>query len=264
MKTPGITKARRSLGRILLGCFFAALLFSASSAQVEHRGTLVDARAGDGEARTFAAYSSQCPVSRHNPCDVYSYPVKSRDCKVVGIDSLGGSGAPTYLFGRYLSSTTYQETENEIWTCESDAAVLLEASSDSSVVPVWEDATERTFEFIRGARMADHGRASIVAVQYCLNGTGGCTDNLLLRRDGVWRFLDRDSTWNSVYAQLPTGYRIHKSPAIDVENLTWEQHIAAPDDPNCCPSGRILFDLDLVDGWLRVKRARLEAILPIK
>lgn len=248
----------------LAGLLLAVPLSQTGAAQELHRGTFLQRNSTGVASVALADLTDRCPEEAPNACDVYAYPVVSRDCAVVAIDSLGSDGGSNLQLVRYLSSVTYQESGTETWTCESDAAVLLDVSVEARAIPVWHDATERTFEYIRGGRIAEHGGAEILAVQYCLNGTGGCYDNLLLRREDNWRFLRRDSTWGSVYAQLPAGYQIHKSPGIDVENLTWEQHLAGPHDANCCPSGRLFLELGLVDSLLTVKKARLEAELTIE
>lgn len=239
---------------------FAALFTSICAAQEPLLGTFLS-RDGDGPAWGLSDYSTHCPVSVPNACSAYSYPEISHNCTPAGIDTLG-SESP-YVVSRYLSSIEFQETEKDTWTCESDAALLLDVSDSSRVVPLWQDATERTFEFIREARLAKHDGAAILDIQYCLNGTGGCFDNLLIGRRGKWDFLRRDSTWSAVYAQLPAGYRTHKSPPIDIEHLTWEQNIAGPHDANCCASGRLHLQLGLIEDHLSVKQARVEADLHI-
>lgn len=227
------------------------------------RGAILENDAADSTANPSSYFTLQCPEILVDPCDAYHYPVKSGECTVAEVDTVEAQSEAAGLFVRYLSRTVYQESETEMWTCESDAAILLDVLDDGRLTPVWRDATERTFEFIRGIRMARHGDAEIAAVQYCLNGTGGCLDNLLIHTGGKWQFLDRDDTWERVYGQLPAGYRVHKSPAMDLKRLTWEQHIAGPYDANCCPSGRLLLDLDIVAGRLSVTKARLEADLTL-
>ena len=101
------------------------------------------------------------------------------------------------------------------------------------------------------------GGESVLSVLYCTNGTGGCAQGLLIWREEAWRRLERDASWDPVYGNLPEGYRPHKSPAIDLGNLTWEQNIAHRNDANCCPSGRIEFQLDIIGGKLAVKTYKI-------
>lgn len=207
-------------------------------------------------------WSSACTDPPPNACD-YGEPLAST-CKLVGIDSLGIAGGVGYRLKRYLFETTFDDSEGENWICESDVVLLLQENSDSTGTLIWSGATERTYEFIRDVRLADHGRFALIAVQYCLNGTGGCADRLFINEDDSWRPLERDSTWAAVARQFPGGYRAHKSPAIDIVNLMWEQHLAGPNDANCCPSGRAFLELDVVDGKLSIRNAKVSADLAVE
>lgn len=253
------------------------LMQLANATAQEPRGEFLGKDFSDSVRASLEEYASTCPTFETDACS-YGKPMNPESCQVVGLDSLGSAGGADYFFARYLSTAEFSDEVEGSWKCEADRAILLETPVNTSspsgsenhfeagarqALPVWRDAAERTFWFIRNATLTDHEGTPLLSILYCLNGTGGCWDYLLIRDGPHWRPLEKDSTWDLVYAQLPGGYRTHKSPAIDIEHLKWEQHIASQNDANCCPSGRLLLDLDIVEGKLSVKRARLEADLSL-
>ncbi len=213
--------------------------------------------------------TSRCPVYRQEKgaCR-YNYPVLGEDCAVVETRELGVLGNSQYLMMRTLESVTYDEGEGNTYTCKADGAALIEIPRDNGNKNkgrlVWHDATEREFYFISAvnAHTTPEGKV-ILDILYCLNGTGGCAQGMLLwtATEG-WQELVRDGSWPPIYEHLPAGYRPHKSPAIDFGNMTWEQHLVGPVDPNCCPSGRINFALALVDDNLAVKSYAISVLQP--
>lgn len=204
------------------------------------------------------ALTQSCPAPPPEPCG-YHYPVLSRTCKVEDTQELGWFGGDDYLLVRYLRETVFDEgAPYGAFTCGSDEIALAAVAGGNKARVVWRDATERTFHFIAAAGLhRTPGGHHVLSVLYCLNGTGGCAQGLLIWSGDAWRKLERDDSWQAVYRHLPEGYRLHKSPEIDLETLTWEQHLAGPGDPNCCPSGRIEFRLAIVDGRLAVKSYRI-------
>jgi len=186
-----------------------------------------------------------CPLYKDSKgACVFNYPVLGESCKVVETRELGVFGESQYLLMRTLHSVQFDEGEQGTYTCEADEAALIEMPGKGQARLAWHSATEREYLFIRDAKLfSTPSGEAVLAVLYCLNGTGGCAQGPLIWSGGRWKKLARDESWQAVYDNLPEGYRRHKSPAIDFATMTWEEHLAGPDDPNCCPSGKIMFNL---------------------
>lgn len=253
--------ARATLyGATLVALLFAGTALAASDGQPwEQVGTFVE----DSSSQPLDALTGQCPTPPPGLCE-YGYPVLARTCTVKGTSELGAFGGTRYVAIRYLRETTMDEgIPYGPFKCGSDEIVLAALSGDGKARIIWRDATEREFVFISSAKLVvTPGGESVLSVLYCLNGTGGCTQGMLIWAGEGWQRLERDDSWQIVYRNLPDGYRLHKSPEIDLANLTWVQHLARRDDANCCPSGRIEFKLAIADGKLTVKSYRVVAPEP--
>lgn len=214
----------------------------------------------DRPLQPIESLTSKCPVYRQEKgACIYSYPILEKHCETVETHELGVLGGSQYLLMQTLQSVICDEGQGDTYTCGADEAVLIEMPHEGGKRGkgrlVWHDATEREFYFISEVRAHSTPDGKVILdILYCMNGTGGCAQGLLLwtARDG-WQRLVRDDSWEPPYERLPAGYRPHKSPAIDFGNMTWEQHLAGPLDPNCCPTGRVEFDLALVDDKLAVR-----------
>jgi len=83
----------------------------------------------------------------------------------------------------------------------------------------------------------------LLSVMRCLNGTGGCVQEIVNRHvDGRW-FPVRQA-WLD---QLPAGFsgRIRHGVRIDPRTLRAEGGFYGDADPNCCPSETLAADLAL-------------------
>jgi len=211
----------------------------------------------DPAVQDVGTLTQSCAAPPPETCD-YNYPVLSRTCKVEETQELGRFGEDQYLLIRYLREAKFDEgPPYGTFTCGTDEIILAVHAGGRARI-VWRDATERTFFFISSAKLVTTpGGKSVLSILYCLNGTGGCAQGMLIWFGGEWRKLERDDSWQEVYRNLPEGYRQHKSPEIDFSTLTWEQNLAQLDDANCCPSGRIYFQLAILGGKLAVKSYRI-------
>ena len=214
--------------------------------------------ATDGALQSVDDLTQHCPAPPKEAC-AYNYPVLHQSCTVKETKELGRFGADQFLAISYLRSITFDEgAERAPYTCTADEIVLAALPGAGRARIVWRDATEREFVFISSTKL--YGLPSgerILSILYCMNGTGGCAQGMLIWAGDAWRKLERDESWDLVYRDLPPGYRLHKSPAIDLGNLTWEQHLAHRNDANCCPSGRIYFDLAIIGGKLAVRSHKI-------
>jgi len=206
----------------------------------------------------LAKITAECPTAPDAVCAVTDAVLEQR-CEVVDTTDLGRLGSDRHLVVRYRRSVTYDAGAGRRVVCETDEAVLATVTPAETARLVWTGATEREFERIGSPSFHRDGRGrGLLSVPYCMNGTGGCAEVLFLwLPEGGWRRLEHDASWEAVYHRLPDGYRPHKSPALDLATLTWEQHLAGPLDPNCCPTGKILFSLSIDAGRLHVERSRI-------
>lgn len=217
-------------------------------------GTFVE----NAPAQPAQSLTAHCPQAPAQVCVHDEGPLRE-NCQVVETSDLGPFDGTRYILARYLRSRTFDPGKGAAPdSCQTDEIVLAALLPDGRARVVWSDATEREFVFLSSAKLhrtPDGHR--ILAILYCMNGTGGCTQGALIWAGGAWRTLERDRTWDAVYRNVPLGYRTHKSPEIDFAKLTWEQHLAHTTDANCCPSGRIHFRLRLIDDMLGVESYRI-------
>jgi len=211
------------------------------------------------ELKPVDELTKRCPQFR-NPKGVcvYNYPVLDETCTIAETRELGVFGMSQYLLLRTQQAVTFDEGDGNTYTCKADEAALIEMPGKGQARLAWHSATEREYLFISDVKLFHSASGEeVLAVLYCLNGTGGCVQSPLIWTGNKWEKLERDGSWDPVYEKLPEGYRRHKSPPIDFSHLTWEEHLAGPEDPNCCPSGKIDFQLAIRDKKLSVKSYKI-------
>lgn len=137
--------------------------------------------------------------------------------------------------------------------------VLVEADlTAASAEPVWHVARDQAHELLAGIETADLATGVLVSYLACLNGTGGCAQHFLLGQQ-VWHVVGQPYL-EALQALLPDGWSLHKGRVIDLATLTGEQPIAAPGDPNCCPSGAIDFSVELRGTALQLVGATVRGV----
>jgi len=99
------------------------------------------------------------------------------------------------------------------------------------------------------------GGGLLLAVQECVNGTGGCEQSFLVNRGGGWgrvklTFLD------SVERRYPGA--VHRTFRVNPQTLRAEVWLYSKTDPNCCPSRSALASLRLRGNALEAKTIRLK------
>ena len=201
----------------------------------------------DPEAVASSKFTGKCPEFESRACN-YNTQV-SQECQVVGMSPLGTVGGRQFFLARYRRTVAVHEESK----CETDEALVLESIDEERSQPVWYDATERKFTFFKEVSLVYSQKHSFLVVNYCVNGTGGCWQSAYLWSGDQLKMLKHDQTWDDVYNNMPDGYWTHKSPPIDFRKLRWEQNIATKGDANCCPSGKILLELQIVNDELSVK-----------
>ncbi len=143
-------------------------------------------------------------------------------------------------------------------TVDLDEVVLLAISPHQGVArPIWHTIRDRSIELIDGIRWARRRAGLLVAVEVCLNGTGGCYDQMLVEYGGDHWAGVADDFVQDLARRAPAGFSLHKGRRLDLETLTGEQPIATRDDPNCCPSGMMRFTVWLDGRHLRLVKAEV-------
>jgi hypothetical protein len=185
-------------------------------------------------------------------------------CEVVSYQALGGPQARwiTALY-RWTLLTAEDKARGPSArdTVTEDEAVLFEAIATGYVRPVWHERIE-TGEYgvwlSVTPELAWTSQAMVLlSVMMCLNGTGGCGQEFLQRHaNGRWYGVRQ--AWLD---QLPAGFigRIRHGIRIDPTSLRGEAGFYGDGDPNCCPSQRLLVDLELRGDSLVLRRQTIVA-----
>ena len=111
------------------------------------------------------------------------------------------------------------------------------------LTPVWHEVYEP--EFLRSVTTsvtAVNGRGSLLTVQECVNGTGGCQQSFMLDVGGEWHPV-KLTFLQSVGRRYPDADHIafHVNP----RTLSAEVWLYSEKDPNCCPSRSVTLSLRL-------------------
>ena len=191
----------------------------------------------------------------------YSRHVVSDKCELIGGSLIGSIGGRQFQLVRYKRTVVNKVKEARLESTL-DEVLIVELTQKGWARPIWSDFVNTEYATIDEANVIETRKGVFLDIRYCWNGTGGCMQLTFVHRKGKWARLRSDSTWAVVYEKLPVGYRTAKSEPIDFRALRWTQSLAAPGDANCCPSGYILFTLDVTDDLLSVKDYRI--VVPSK
>jgi hypothetical protein len=130
-------------------------------------------------------------------------------------------------------------TEEEVVLFEPSAPghirAVWHARYDTGPYAIWRSVTPEVAQTSEGG--------TLLSVMSCVNGTGGCGQEFLQRSpDGRWL-----PVWQDWLDQLPQGFlgQIRHGVRIDPRTLQGEAGFYGDLDPNCCPSQRLVFQLEL-------------------
>lgn len=122
-------------------------------------------------------------------------------------------------------------------------SVLFERVGPDRVRPVWQTRYDGAMWAWMSAETAPApGGGVLVAVLTCVNGTGGCFQEFVVRRQGRWREVT-EAFWDQLPAEMKGSF--WKSIHIDPVTLRGEGGYYRERDANCCPSRRIHVQLAL-------------------
>lgn len=236
----------------LLAILAAALLAAPARAQAdslynEEFGDLtggVLTGAGEVDAETA---SEQCP--RPGPGGTLAWAAEP-GCRPSGPELLGRADTVFFYAGRYLRNAEQAEPGDESTVGDEAVVVFSQPLSGGPLRPEWHARYAREFIVSVTPLVApEAGGGALMSLLACVNGTMGCMQEFLLRRDGAWRPVQ--SAW---YDGLPAGLGdMNKGSYIDPRTLQGEAGLYGPDDPNCCP-GSILYFRVLLRGNTLVLR----------
>ena len=114
--------------------------------------------------------------------------------------------------------------------------VLYERRDQGPVKPLWLYQQDSSLARIESVNVVRLGKRVIVDVFCCLNGTGGCYNEMVEWNAGKGAVPFAADYRHAFDAALPKGYATYKSPSIDFKQMTisgfgWQAH-----DANCCPT----------------------------
>lgn len=184
-------------------------------------------------------------------------PAAALPCQVTEVVTMDTTSTWWWTMARYRRHAV-ENVDGAVDTLDIDELVLLAVDpSRDRARPVWHIVRDRAIEFITDYRWSRKRRQLLVAVDLCLNGTGGCQAVFLTEYAGDhWAVVEQ--TYRKELAALaPEGFRLHKGGRLDLETMTGEQPLAVRDDPNCCPSGLLSFSVWLDGRHLRLGRAEV-------
>jgi hypothetical protein len=176
----------------------------------------------------------------------------STQCEVVPDQPLDGPLPAGWMTSRYRWTSVFTAEDTTRGpdaqdTVTEDEVVLLEPSAPGHVRAVWHARYDTGPYAIWAsvtpeiAQMSDGN--TLLSVMSCVNGTGGCGQEFIQRHpDGRWF-----PVWQRWLDQLPQGFlgRIRHGIRIDPRTLQGEAGFYGEGDPNCCPSQRLIFQLEL-------------------
>ncbi len=209
---------------------------------------------------TRAELTRCCPIVSIDQCAVENTGrLPDRYSLVIARLGVVGDG-PLSMF-RYRRETLFQDPafagvdrdRQPYFSCRASRVLLVHETADDRYRLVWEGWQDERFYRLADVEIHSRDTNHVLAFTYCVNGTGGCWQELFIKTSAaVWRPLEKDDTWAIVYAGMPEGYTLHKSPVVDFKTMTWDRAMATFDDPNCCPSGTIRMKLAIRDGRLSI------------
>lgn len=229
-------------------------------------GFLVLAQAAHAEEKWLDFEKGKVPGEYHQPCpeDLYQFYDQNYGSETetgalegvltcrVSFQNAGRVGDDDYTAVFY---NLVKDRKNDGYTPLVQKTILYRTADfqSESSMPVFESLLDAQGEFFSDAKIYKNSKADILSLYRCLNGTGGCYDEAYLYKDKTWVPLEEDDTWKAMYKAMPAEYNEHKSEGIDFEAMRWKQSIAKATDANCCPSGYIDIQMDIVNDKLSVK-----------
>jgi hypothetical protein len=227
----------------------AALAASTAAAQ----GAPLDGVIHGAPPLTRRALSEACPdFVLHAPREFFNLPsdsvVLETRCTVASTSALPAADGVRWLSATYrrMFVVASDSISRKFRTATRDTGVLITAALyvASDVADQWRvewntTVDEGLFRSITPTIAPRPDGSALVSLRYCVNGTGGCSQNFLRRRHGQWaEVIQRFRT------QIPRLGGDIRGAGMDIRSLTGTYALYGPMDANCCPSRRITITLD--------------------
>ena len=181
----------------------------------------------------------------------------STNCEIISDQPLDGVLPAGWVTSRYRWTSVFTAedatrgpdaqdivTEEEVVlfepTVSGQVRAVWHARFDTGPYAIWASVTPEVAQTSEGG--------TLLSVMSCVNGTGGCGQEFIQRHpDGRWF-----PVWQHWLDQLPKGFlgRIRHGVRIDPRTLQREAGFYGDRDPNCCPSQRLIVELQLRDNSL--------------
>jgi hypothetical protein len=167
----------------------------------------------------------------------------STKCEVVAYHAVEGPPAGGWVTARYRWTSVFTAEDSARGPAARDTAieeeaVLFDSPQSGKLRPVWharfDNGEYGVYRSITPQVASTTQGTILLSVAYCVNGTGGCSQEFLQRRvDGRWRPVRQ--VW---LEQLPVGFSQHILHGVRIEprTLKGEAGFYGRSDPNCCPS----------------------------
>lgn len=180
-------------------------------------------------------------------------------CEPAESGELERAGDRRFFWARYSHTTVLPDNADApADTLREEEVVLFSAPLEGGrLTAEWHaryDLDYWTGIHLASAPTEDDG--ALVSVLACVNGTGGCRQQFLLRGRGGWNAVRQ--AWAE---QLPdsAGGEFWKGSFINPATLQGEASLYAEDDANCCPSRILYVRVRLRDGALVLRDFRTVA-----
>jgi hypothetical protein len=244
--------------RLLFG--FDFVLGRSSSPEQLGQGTLSEAMSGilpNASAVSALDAAQQCvelPVlpPNYRLQGPHGTTLISTKCEVVAYHAVEGLAAGGWVTARYRWTSVFTAEDSTRGPAARDMAteeeaVLFDSPQGGKLRPVWharfDSGPYGVYRSITPEVASTTPGSILLSVAYCVNGTGGCSQEFLQRRaDGRWSTVRQ--SWLD---QLPAGFsqRILHGVRIEPRTLKGEAGFYGRSDPNCCPSQVLRIDLAL-------------------
>jgi hypothetical protein len=214
---------------------------------------------------TAARAQKECAVLPVAPADdrlqgPHGDSLVSTHCGVIAYQALGSLPA-RWITAQYRWTSLFTAEDKARGpaardTVTEEESVLFEVPAPGQVRPVWHERFETgdhgVWRSITPELAATRQGTILLSVMSCVNGTGGCGQEFLQRHpDGRWYGVRQD--WLD---QLPAGFigRIRHGTRIEPSSLRGQAGFYGDRDPNCCPSQRLVVNLELRGDRLILSR----------
>ena len=185
-------------------------------------------------------------------------------CQSRGVTALGLVGGDRWYSAQFArrrllagSAGVAPDTvaEEELVVLKAVTAGAHRGTRDTLLVPVWHYRFEpENLRSVTPEIASVTGGVVLMAIDECVNGTGGCSQRFLVRRENRWRaarlpFLD---SLNRAYPDaINHGYH------VDIRRMRGDAAVYSPNDHNCCPSRVAEFRLRLRGDALEIVQLRV-------